>query len=530
MEQRPRRSELKPPPAKDKPKLVPPPAPRYFSPDTRLSGSKFALVLAFAIVTLGAMIGVIVILPEQVTRPPDATITRSEAPEPGGRIAGAPEAAISGSRAPEPTEPTGGSQKAESPDFQAQAKMEAETLLRTVLRIQARIENDGVKIWGTETLVTNYSEALAKLAAANAHLDAQRFDSAVENYRKTLSLFNQLEESRPDRLQNAMRSGMESLERLDDEAAKTWFQLALALDPANSSAKQGLNRAGNLRRVIDWIQRGQAFESNGEFDQARDAYAEAIALDGHNQSAPDRLRQIDELILTRDFQHAISTALAALERKEYVESQLALDRADRLRPNVPEVLNISLKLREARQFAALERIRGEAARHEEGERWQQALQAYERALRIDENTSFAIRGKSRAMNFVKLNQQVEYYLANPDRLQSPDPIAHAREVLKVANAISDVGAKLRDKRDRLQKLIDGFNTPRSVILRSDEKTDITVYQVSRLGLFSERRMMLRPGVYTAVGSRAGYRDVRIRFRVPPSTEETTVIIRCEEKI
>jgi peptidoglycan hydrolase-like protein with peptidoglycan-binding domain len=182
------------------------------------------------------------------------------------------------------------------------------------------------------------------------------------------------------------------------------------------------------------------------------------------------------------------------------------------------------------QLSALERIRGEATRHEEDERWKQALESYERALRIDENTSFAIRGKTRAVNFVKLNQQVEYYLANPDRLQSPDPMAHAREVLMVANAISEVGAKLRDKRDRLQKLIDGFDTPRSVIFRSDEKTDITIYQVSRLGQFGERRMTLRPGVYTAVGSRAGYRDVRIRFRVPPSDEETTIVIRCEEKI
>ncbi len=89
---------------------------------------------------------------------------------------------------------------------------------------------------------------------------------------------------------------------------------------------------------------------------------------------------------------------------------------------------------------------------------------------------------------------------------------------------------LRDKHDRLRKLIDGFNSPRSVILRSDEKTDITVYQVRRLGQFSEHRMMLRPGTYTAVGSCAGYRDVRIRFRVPSSDEETIVVIRCEEKI
>ncbi len=509
MEQRPRRPALKPPPAKDKPRLAPPSAARRILPGTRLSGSKFILVLAFAVVTLGA-IGVVVILPERITRPPDVAIAESDGPD----------SVMS----------TEGLQKTEAIDLQAQAEMEAETLLRTALRKQAWLENDGVKIWGKQTLVTNYSNALEKLAAANAHRDAQRFDSAVKNYRETVSLFNQLEESRPDRLQNAVLTGTEALERLDDDAAKTWFEIALSLDPANSLAKQGLKRARSLKQVIDWVQQGQVLESNGEFAQAKRAYAEAVGIDGDYQPARDRLRQIDELILTRDYQRAISAASTALEREEYVASQLALDRAGQLRPNAPEVHDISLKVQEARQLAALERMRQEATQHEEGERWEQALEVYERALRIDGNTSFAMRGKARVANFVKLNQQVEYYLANPDRLQSPEPMAHAREVLEVANATADVGANLRDKRDRLQKLIDGLNSPRSVILRSDEKTDVTVYRVRRLGRFSERRMMLRPGVYTVVGSRAGYRDVRIRFRVPPSDEETTVVIRCEEKI
>ena len=73
----------------------------------------------------------------------------------------------------------------------------------------------------------------------------------------------------------------------------------------------GLKRARNLRQVIDRIQQGQAFESNGEFAQAKRAYAEAIARDEDYQPARDRLRQINELILTRDYQHAMSAASAA---------------------------------------------------------------------------------------------------------------------------------------------------------------------------------------------------------------------------
>jgi hypothetical protein len=33
-----------------------------------------------------------------------------------------------------------------------------------------------------------------------------------------------------------------------------------------------------------------------------------------------------------------------------------------------------------------------------------------------------------------------------------------------------------------------------------------------------------------VGSRAGYRDVRLEFRVAPELESGPVVVRCEEKI
>ena len=48
-----------------------------------------------------------------------------------------------------------------------------------------------------------------------------------------------------------------------------------------------------------------------------------------------------------------------------------------------------------------------------------------------------------------------------------------------------------------------------------------VYKVARLGRFDQRELTLRPGTYTAVGTRRGFRDVRHEFKVghegaPPS--------------
>jgi hypothetical protein len=54
--------------------------------------------------------------------------------------------------------------------------------------------------------------------------------------------------------------------------------------------------------------------------------------------------------------------------------------------------------------------------------------------------------------------------------------------------------------------------------------------VARLGKFDQRELSLRPGTYTAVGSRIGYRDVRLEFTVTPDSAPPTVNIACTEAI
>jgi hypothetical protein len=69
-----------------------------------------------------------------------------------------------------------------------------------------------------------------------------------------------------------------------------------------------------------------------------------------------------------------------------------------------------------------------------------------------------------------------------------------------------------------------------VQLVSDNATDVSIYKIGKLGSFQSRALKLRPGTYVAVGSRAGYRDVRLEFRVAPELESEPVVVRCEEKI
>ncbi len=90
--------------------------------------------------------------------------------------------------------------------------------------------------------------------------------------------------------------------------------------------------------------------------------------------------------------------------------------------------------------------------------------------------------------------------------------------------------RLADKIRRLQFLIVEATTPRIVTLKSDGLTSVQIYHVGRLGQFISQQLELRPGTYTVVGSRPGYRDVRHTLTVKPGAEQPSLEIRCEETV
>ena len=62
------------------------------------------------------------------------------------------------------------------------------------------------------------------------------------------------------------------------------------------------------------------------------------------------------------------------------------------------------------------------------------------------------------------------------------------------------------------------------------ETEVIVYKVARLGRFDQQTLTLRPGTYTAVGTRIVYRDVRETFTVSHDNAPPAVLVACTEQI
>ena len=89
---------------------------------------------------------------------------------------------------------------------------------------------------------------------------------------------------------------------------------------------------------------------------------------------------------------------------------------------------------------------------------------------------------------------------------------------------------LEQQINRLDTLLSQANATVAVTLRSDKETEVIVYKVAKLGRFAEHELTLRPGTYTALGTRNGYRDVRQSFTITADNTPAPVTIICTDPI
>ena len=171
-----------------------------------------------------------------------------------------------------------------------------------------------------------------------------------------------------------------------------------------------------------------------------------------------------------------------------------------------------------------------AAENERNENWSAAAATYRKVLARLPQAAFARRGLAFAQDRERLNQQLDHYLADPTRIYSPQPRANAEKLITSAGTPPAAEPRLAGKIYSLQNLLTEAQIPLTVTLQSDGMTSVQIYHVGQLGQFTSQQLELRPGTYTVVGSRPGYRDVRQTFTVKPGPSQPVLDIRCEETV
>ena len=232
----------------------------------------------------------------------------------------------------------------------------------------------------------------------------------------------------------------------------------------------------------------------------------------------------------RQYIDAMSRGLAALENGQWLAAQDAFALASRLRPEAPEVADGLARARAGQRRESVATNLSRAREFEQNEAWREAEEMYSAILAIDPESAPAIDGRKRTETRAALDEKVEFHLANPGRLSTAAVFDEAASCLEEALETVPSGPRLRGQIARLQVLLEHVSTPVAVVLESDAQTEIMVYRVGRLGTFTRRELNLKPGAYTVVGSRSGYRDVRLQLVVTPGTPPKPLVVRCTDSL
>ncbi|HZD54408.1 MAG TPA: hypothetical protein VE175_15280, partial [Woeseiaceae bacterium] len=201
-----------------------------------------------------------------------------------------------------------------------------------------------------------------------------------------------------------------------------------------------------------------------------------------------------------------------------------------LDPDSRQPVDGLLQVDQAVRLAKIRALEEEASELEESEQWTAAVDKYEEILKIDALLEFAKEGLARSRERAALHTRLEEWIAEPDALSAPATMQTATQVLLRISRMSPIGPRLQDQKNELARLLKRAATPLTVRLVSDNATEVSIFRVGQLGKFSTRELELRPGEYVAVGSRPGFRDVRLEFRVAPEIELRPIVIKCEEPI
>jgi serine/threonine protein kinase/tetratricopeptide (TPR) repeat protein len=413
-----------------------------------------------------------------------------------------------------------------SSDDAALIKAATDEVLGDFLSSLERLQYRAIDRWGGQP----YLNMLDVYEKGDAAYVERNYSLAGDHYRKALEMIDPFFDQVDGEFDKAFMAGREAFDNGDHVNAVRSYDLAVAITPGHPGAVAGLARAVNLKNVLQLMDQALQFEKNLELDAARIAFEKLLDLDARWQPAIEGLARIRATIKQFSFDQRMTEGFDALFARDFATARAAFNAAKALDPKSRQPADGLMQVDQEVRLENIARLEGEAQLLEQNEEWETAIAVYREVLKIDGDLQFAKDGLAQARQRENLHNTLNGYIDDPDSLSVPATMQTATNLLLGLARISPMGPRLEDQKNTLTRLLKRAATPLGVQLISDSLTDVAIFRVAKLGSFQSHELSLRPGVYVAVGSRSGYRDVRIEFRVAPEIEMKPIVVQCEEQI
>ena len=376
-----------------------------------------------------------------------------------------------------------------------------------------------------------WEQAMAEEQKGDDFYRRREYPDAQGAYGKAAEMLRQLREEAPEIGRGALEEALQAIESGDQAAALAELEKAgILLGATDPEVQSASRRAARLPETMQAVAEARASAREGSLQEQRAVWQAVLGIDPERQSARRQLSEVNARIDRQLFNSRMSRGHAALGEGDVEAARAAFEAARKQRPDDPGPVEALAALELEERGQRLAQLQAAAMAGKFAEDWRKAADNYRGMLEIDSNIVAAQRGLAEAEQRTRLDDALESTIANARLLNRDDAWQQGKRLLDEAAAIPNPGARLGGQIGRLEQVLAVAATPAPVRLRSDGLTEVTIFHVGRLGSFDDRMLELRPGAYTAVGTRDGYRDVRREFIVAPEGLPEPLVLICTDPI
>lgn len=376
----------------------------------------------------------------------------------------------------------------------------------------------------------DFSAAQMQAAEANGAAAAGGLPIALQHLDQANQLLMSVTRKVPQALASELKTADAALAAGHQEQASQAYALARRIDPSSRRAIDGTRRARMLSGLLPLLSDAQKAESAHNYSRAAQDFSQALALDPGNDPAKAGLARANAAFGDDSYARAVGAGFAALGAGRLAEAQTDFQQALNFRPQGTEATEGLQRVSAAMAAGRMAALRQQAESLEEQEHWRQAAAIYESALRQNPSLSFARRGKARDEARAELGDSLQQIIDHPAELALPSVRDEAVNLLQEAREQTPSGPVLESQVERVAGLLPQLERPVLLNMISDNQTQVSIPSIGVFGSFGRREIRLKPGTYTVVGKRDGYRAVYQEFTVEPGQQSVTITVTCSEPI
>lgn len=385
-----------------------------------------------------------------------------------------------------------------------------------------------------------YDRTLKLAIEAEQDKKNNNYKSSEDKYKQASQILEHILNNKEYTKTELYSQAVKLLNNNQTEQARQTAEKVQIIDPENRSVNKLLNRIKVRPEILRLQDQAKEAEKQKNIKSAIEKYKNILILDNDYSNAKKALGKLNKNLKNKEFKKNIAQLIVALDTSDLKQAQTSWHRAQKLYPDDSVIKELKQRLDTLQKTQIIQANIAGAQKNQKKEQWYAALKAYKNILKLDPNSNIAVLNIERVKQYITINQSLDAIINSPQRLQndlvyenSKAIVSSIKAQLNRRNSILYPLKKtplLNKKIQSAEKIVKDASKIITVQLTSDNKTDVVIYKVGKFGKFINKTLTLRPGIYTIVGSRDGYKDFRKDQKITAEKNNISIKVVCKETI